>query len=74
MLVTKANPELPVAVLGPDAWESSHQVDEFTTISSYLATIETYKRVIEKGLRWEEKNVVKAGFSRVSRRFLLSRA
>lgn len=68
---TKANPELPVAVLGPDAWESSHQVDEFTTISSYLATIETYKRVIEKGLRWEEKNVVKAGFSRVSRRFFI---
>ncbi|QLL69209.1 ArgE/DapE family deacylase [Lactobacillus sp. 3B(2020)] len=43
---TKAKPSLPVAVLGPDAWESSHQVDEWTTISSYLATIEAYKQII----------------------------
>lgn len=42
----KANPALPVAVFGPDSWENAHQVDEFTTISSYLKTITTLKQVI----------------------------
>ena len=42
----KVNPDLPVVVLGPDAWECSHQVNEWTTISSYLAVIEAYKTLI----------------------------
>lgn len=43
----KHNQDLPVIVLGADEWSVAHQVDEFTTISSYLATIETYKQVIQ---------------------------
>lgn len=43
----KHNQDLPVIVLGADEWTVAHQVDEFTTISSYLATIETYKQVIQ---------------------------
>lgn len=42
----KAQPDLPVVVLGPAAWENSHQVDEWTTGSSYLATIEAYKQLV----------------------------
>lgn len=41
----KANPKLPVAIFGPDAWENAHQVDEFTTISSYLNTIKVLKQL-----------------------------
>lgn len=43
----KHHQDLPVIVLGADEWTVAHQVDEFTTISSYLATIETYKQVIQ---------------------------
>ncbi len=43
----KHQQNLPVIVLGPDEWSVAHQVDEYTTISSYLAIIETYKQVIQ---------------------------
>lgn len=42
----KSNPDLPVVLLGPDDWNIAHQVDEYTSISSYLATIEAYKKLI----------------------------
>lgn len=42
----KSNPDLPVVLLGPDDWNVAHQVDEYTSISSYLATIEAYKKLI----------------------------
>ncbi|KRM90183.1 ArgE/DapE family deacylase [Liquorilactobacillus cacaonum] len=38
-------PNLPVVILGPDTWEVAHQVDEATSINSYMNTIETYKEI-----------------------------
>jgi succinyl-diaminopimelate desuccinylase len=38
---------LPVIVLGADEWSVAHQINEFTTISSYLATIAAYKNAIQ---------------------------
>ncbi|WP_295729111.1 ArgE/DapE family deacylase [uncultured Limosilactobacillus sp.] len=43
----KCNPDLPVIVLGADDWRIAHQINEYTTISSYLATIQTYREIIE---------------------------
>lgn len=43
----KANPDLPVIVLGPDRWEFSHQLDEYTTLSSYQAIIQVYKEIMQ---------------------------
>lgn len=43
----KHHRDLPVIVFGADEWTVAHQVDEFTTISSYLATIETYKQIVQ---------------------------
>lgn len=37
------NPQIKAIVLGPDAWKSAHQNNEFTTLPSFLATIETYR-------------------------------
>lgn len=45
VLFTLHRPDLPVVILGADQWDCTHQVDEFTTISGYLATIETYKQL-----------------------------
>lgn len=42
----KHNPDLPVIVLGADEWNVAHQINEFTTISSYLATIDIYQKII----------------------------
>ncbi|MDN2453505.1 ArgE/DapE family deacylase [Lactobacillus sp. UCMA15818] len=38
-------PTLPVVVLGPDTWEVAHQTDEATSITSYMNTIATYKKI-----------------------------
>lgn len=43
---TLKRPDLPVVVLGCDAWKRAHQKNEFTTISSFLATIKTYKQIV----------------------------
>lgn len=43
----KHNQDLPVIVLGADDWNIAHQVNEYTTIPSFLATIETYKNIIQ---------------------------
>jgi succinyl-diaminopimelate desuccinylase len=43
---TVDRPDLPVIVLGSDAWDEAHQTDEFTTIPSFLATIQTYQDII----------------------------
>ncbi|KRN17727.1 succinyl-diaminopimelate desuccinylase [Limosilactobacillus fermentum] len=40
------NHDLPVILLGADDWNISHQVNEYTTLSSFEATIEAYKRLI----------------------------
>lgn len=37
------NPKLPVAILGADKWDSAHQTNEYTTISSFENLIETLK-------------------------------
>ncbi|MFT9004614.1 MAG: ArgE/DapE family deacylase [Liquorilactobacillus hordei] len=37
--------KLPVVVLGPDTWKIAHQTDEMTSITSYMNTIETYKKI-----------------------------
>lgn len=42
----QTNPQMPVLLLGPDKEGSSHQINEHTTISSYLDTIEIYKNLI----------------------------
>lgn len=42
----KHRPDLPVVVLGADEWTKAHQIDEFTTWSSYFATIKTYEKII----------------------------
>lgn len=44
---TKGNPNIDVIVLGPDNASVVHQTDEFTTISSYLDTVKTYKDVVK---------------------------
>lgn len=41
----QSKPNMPVIVLGPDAWKSAHQANEFTTVDSYLKTIEIYKKI-----------------------------
>lgn len=43
----QANPQMPVVVLGPDAWAEAHQTDEFTTISSFRRTIGTYEQLAQ---------------------------
>lgn len=43
---TLDRPDLPVIVLGCDAWNKAHQKDEFTTVSSFLATIKAYKQIV----------------------------
>ncbi|KRL96466.1 ArgE/DapE family deacylase [Limosilactobacillus equigenerosi] len=43
----KANRQLPVIVVGADNWEISHMVDEYTTLSSFTATINGYKTAIQ---------------------------
>lgn len=43
---TLDRPDLPVVILGYDAWDAAHQTDEYTTISSYLATIKAYKQIV----------------------------
>lgn len=43
---TANRPDLPVIVLGSDAWSLAHQTDEYTTIPSFLATIATYQQII----------------------------
>lgn len=42
----KHRPELPVIVLGADEWSRAHQVDEYTTWSSYFATISAYRTIM----------------------------
>ncbi|MDD6894112.1 MAG: ArgE/DapE family deacylase [Lactobacillus sp.] len=42
----KHRPELPVIVLGADEWSRAHQVDEYTTWSSYFATISAYQTIL----------------------------
>lgn len=42
----KHNQDLPVIVLGADAWTAAHQINEYTTLSSFHATIQIYEEVI----------------------------
>lgn len=44
---TLHRPDLPVAVLGCDAWNQAHQNDEYTSLASYFATIKTYQQIIK---------------------------
>lgn len=39
-------PDLPVIILGPDSKGSAHQINEHTSISSYLKTIDIYQKII----------------------------
>ncbi|WP_429970789.1 ArgE/DapE family deacylase [Fructilactobacillus sp. Tb1] len=43
----QSNPDAPVIILGPDNVGTSHQIDEYTTISSYLNTIDIYQQIIK---------------------------
>lgn len=42
----KHRADLPVVVLGADEWSRAHQVDEYTTWSSYFATINAYRTIM----------------------------
>ncbi len=42
------NAELPVVIFGADDGGRSHQVDEYTTISSYISTIESLKDIAQE--------------------------
>ena len=44
---TLHRPDLPVVVLGCDAWNQAHQNDEYTSLASYFATIKTYQQTIK---------------------------
>lgn len=44
----KHHHDLPVVVLGADEWGKSHQIDEYTTLSSFHATIATYQQLIQE--------------------------
>lgn len=44
---TLQRPDLPVVVLGCDSWNQAHQNDEYTTLSSFFATIKTYQQTIK---------------------------
>ncbi|MEN3252704.1 ArgE/DapE family deacylase [Fructilactobacillus sanfranciscensis] len=41
-------PDLPVIILGPDSNGSAHQINEHTSLSSYLATIDIYQKIINE--------------------------
>lgn len=43
----KHNQDLPVIVVGADEWDIAHQINEYTTISSYYATIQAYQEIIK---------------------------
>lgn len=47
----KNNPGLPTVILGADGDKSSHQLNEYTTISSYLALIEIYQKIAREFLQ-----------------------
>lgn len=42
----QTNPTMPVVILGPDKDGSAHQINEHTTISSYLKMIQVYQNII----------------------------
>ena len=46
-IFTLHRPDLPVVILGCDAWNRAHKINEYTTVSSYLATIDTYKQIAQ---------------------------
>lgn len=41
----QSKPNMPVIILGADAWKVAHQANEYTTVASYLKTIEIYERL-----------------------------
>ncbi len=41
-------PDLPVIILGPDSNGYAHQINEHTSLSSYLATIDIYQKIINE--------------------------
>jgi len=47
----KNNPGLPTVVLGADNSKTDHQLNEYTTLSSYLELIEVYKQIAENFLK-----------------------
>ena len=47
----KNNPGLPTVILGADGDNTSHQLNEYTTISSYLSLIETYQQIAREFLK-----------------------
>ncbi len=44
----KNNPKMAVVVLGPDAWKMAHQVNEYTTLTSFYETIQAYQKIAER--------------------------
>lgn len=44
----KSNPDMPVVVLGPDAWDVAHQVNEYTTLTSFYETVQSYEQIVKR--------------------------
>lgn len=40
-----SNPKLPVVIMGADESSVAHQTDEYTTLTSYYETVETYESI-----------------------------
>lgn len=43
----KKRHDLPVFIYGPDTWQVAHKINEYTTIPSFYATIDAYKKIIK---------------------------
>ncbi len=43
----KKHHKLPVFIYGPDTWQVAHKINEYTTIPSFYATIDAYKKIIK---------------------------
>ncbi|WP_288531650.1 ArgE/DapE family deacylase [uncultured Secundilactobacillus sp.] len=42
------NDQMPVVIFGADQWDKAHQVNEYTTLSSFYATIDGYEEIAKK--------------------------
>jgi succinyl-diaminopimelate desuccinylase len=49
------NPQIKTIVLGPAAWKNAHQIDEYTTISSFLAMTNIYQEIVQNYFKTENK-------------------
>ncbi len=44
----KGNAKMPIIILGADAWDKAHQIDEYTTIKSFTNIVNVYESLATK--------------------------